>query len=180
MNPATAQAAASISIQPFHPEPSRSANIVNRYLRMFNPLPAKTLSLFASDLAITMPHPIAAEWFEPVRQRIADSVIVPGEDIHNDETAISPNIGDSSLWFFTNTSDVLPAEPHLYSSRSGDLIAEFEGRYGRLTTIISDWSVLVFAVSGETVFDMQFQLRPENVTLLRRELQVISNRISRG
>jgi hypothetical protein len=181
MSTATAQAAASISIQPFHPDFSRSVAIVDRYVRMFSPRPAKTPSLLTNDSAITMPQPIAAEWLENVCQRIANSVLMPGERSQNDdEAAISQEIGDSATWFFTNTSDVLPTEPHLYSSRSGDLVAEFEGKYGRLTAIISDSSVLAFAVFGEKVSDMQLELCPTNVAILRSGLKVISNRILRG
>jgi hypothetical protein len=54
----------------------------------------------------------------------------------------------AALKFFEAASDLLPGEPYIYGSPLGDLIAEFEGEKGTLTSVIGPNITLLFAIIG--------------------------------
>jgi uncharacterized protein YgbK (DUF1537 family) len=64
----------------------------------------------------------------------------------NDGRWVAQDIADAADEFFQDTADLLPEEPVLYASRQGDLVAEFKGDHGTMTSIISHTFVLLFAV----------------------------------
>src|SRR5690349_19137288 len=70
------------------------------------------------------PEPLAARWLGKVEQRIKNSIAVDAHCI-GDQQFLSPEIASAATSFFQSTSDLFRTEPYVYSSRAGDLVAEF-------------------------------------------------------
>src|SRR5271157_5201194 len=85
---------------------------------------------------ISGPAGVAAKWISSIARRIQQSV--PGPVPRTDDDGwLDSDIAARALGFFDATSDILPAtEPYLYTAANGDLVAEFAGRRGKLTTVI--------------------------------------------
>ena len=109
-------------------------------------VPTPQLSDTKLEAAIREVHPISATWFNAVQRRIQKSVAPLGQTIDDDGRWLSQDIADAASRFFKATSDVLPSEPFIYSSRKGDLVAEYLVAHGTMTNIVTQTSVIVFAV----------------------------------
>jgi hypothetical protein len=92
-------------------------------------------------------RPPGASWFRLVERRISES------------STRDPNLARSGRWlpqataiaalrFFEAASDLLPGEPYIYGSPLGDLVAEFDGKKGTLTSVIGPNVTLLFAIIG--------------------------------
>lgn len=93
------------------------------------------------------PRPPGASWFPLVKRRISES------------STTDPNLARSGSWlpqataiaalrFFEAASDLLPGEPYIYGSPLGDLVAEFDGEKGTLTSVTGPNLTLLFAIIG--------------------------------
>jgi hypothetical protein len=91
----------------------------------------------AETPAFGIPRPPPAPWLADVQRRLNGSIGVRGSDALQDGTGLRREIVSVANTFFEATSDLLPAEPYLYSSQIGDLVAEFSAPLGRMTMIIS-------------------------------------------
>jgi hypothetical protein len=123
-------------------------------------------------------RPISAAWLNAVQRRIKMSTAPVGRNIGNDRRWLSQDIADAAIAFFKTTSDVLPSEPYIYSSLKGDLVAEFSSTHGTMTNIISETSVIVFAVVDEVPVERPLSLSATDA--LRQELQDITNMLQTG
>ena len=75
----------------------------------------------------------AVAWLSEVERRIRDSIVpIEYSDLTSTEY-LNEAAGSAALSFFQNNADLLPAEPHIYGTHDGDLVAEFETAIGRLT-----------------------------------------------
>jgi hypothetical protein len=90
-----------------------------------------------------------AQWLKSVEQRIVASVPPPGYEVENDGTWLSQSVANAAVDFLGKVADSFTNEPYLYSSPSGDLVAEFQESKGRLTCIISPDSATIFAMIAE-------------------------------
>jgi hypothetical protein len=85
---------------------------------------------------------LPAIWLATVQDRIRRSIIPHGQE--NDGRYLDKEIVSAAVTFFEQTSDLLPSEPHIYSSNRGDLVADFRAVDGSMTGIISkDFAVLL-------------------------------------
>jgi len=129
---------------------------------------------------ISGPSLIAAKWISVIERRIRESV---SNDITNaDEDGwLTLEIAARALSFFKATSDVLPpADPYLYTAMNGDLVAEFEGPHGKLTSVIGKSAVIAFAVVDDNVVKTTLSLPFEDVVKVRGELQRITEQLRSG
>lgn len=85
-------------------------------------------------------------------------------------------VADAAISFFRTTADLLPGEPHIYSSRQGDLVAEFRVPGGELTSIISPEFVLLFSVINDA--PSQNKLLPTDD--IRAAVEDVINRLVAG
>jgi hypothetical protein len=130
---------------------------------------------------ISGPSLIAAQWLATVERRIKESVPDQIMQAGEDDGWLNSEIARQAIRFFKATSDVLPAaDPYIYTSMSGDLVVEFEGRHGKLTSVIGATSVLAFAVIDGNIVKTTMTLPFENVLRVRRELQRISDQLRSG
>jgi hypothetical protein len=126
----------------------RSVELRNRYLRWAqrkSPAKVDTLELDPPYQLNIIP---STSWLPDVERRIQDSMVPNEYKLARSETEwLSEDTGVAALNFFQNTADILPAEPFLYGSNRGALVAEFKAASGTLTAIISPNEVIVFAVT---------------------------------
>jgi hypothetical protein len=146
---ATADATASIRIRfPGYTYPAmRNLPLVEQYARLFAP-PVRYLSDYRPEAFIYVPAPIKPQWLMRTEARIRASVAPDSRGESNDGRWLRAAVADSANIFFQNTADLLPGEPFIYSSRLGDLVAEFKAEHGTMTSILSPTFALLFAVIG--------------------------------
>lgn len=88
----------------------------------------------------------ANAWLAVVEARIRAS-IRPDEQESEDSTEwLNRYAADAAISFFRNVADLLPTEPHIAATRSGDLVAEFETPACSMTSVISDDETILFGV----------------------------------
>src|SRR5690242_194424 len=111
-------------------------------------IPAQPLPSDQKLGEIVGPVPIAARWISTIQRRIKQSV--PSRvttTIEGEGGWLDSDIAAYAVCFFNAVSDVLPAsEPYLYTSNNGDLVAEFAGRDGKLTSVIGKAAVNSFVI----------------------------------
>ena len=95
---------------------------------------------------IVGPSVSPAAWLQIVERRITKSVLPAGRDYENEGQWLSQETASAATAFFQLTSDVLPGEPHIYSSLRGDLVAEFQAPHGVLNAVISTKAFIGLAV----------------------------------
>jgi hypothetical protein len=110
-----------------------------------------------------------------VQRRLNGSIGVRGSDALQDGTGLRREIVSVANTFFEATSDLLPAEPYLYSSQIGDLVAEFSAPLGRMTMIISTDFAIAHAVVGGQVTQKTLRLTPDAQSSLRPEIGALTS-----
>jgi hypothetical protein len=124
------------------------------------------------------PRPPGASWFRLVERRISES------------STQDPNLAGNGHWlpqataiaalkFFEAASDLLPGEPYIYGSPLGDLVAEFDGEKGTLTSVIGPNVTLLYAIIGG--IPIKRTVHPEGGEReLRSELKELSESLCTG
>jgi hypothetical protein len=123
---------------------TQNAGAIDRYMRWFA-CQAPRLSE-TRDSLILGPTPLEPSWLENIQRYIDESVIPDTCRAENDGRWLNQEIAIAARDFFQKTAELLPGEPFIYSSKSGDLVAEFKDKHGTMTTIVSSTFVLLFAV----------------------------------
>lgn len=85
-------------------------------------------------------------WLPILEDRIRRSVVPVEYEGEPSTEWLSEEAARSAIAFFRIGADLLPAEPHIYAAKSGDLVAEFETEKGNLTSVVSDNDTVLFAV----------------------------------
>jgi hypothetical protein len=143
-------------------------------------MPDRQLSDTKQEKDIHEVHPISAMWFNAVQRRIRNSTAPPGRKVETDGRWLSQGVADAASSFFTTTSDVLPNEPYIYRSLKGDFVAEFSSAHGTMTNIVSETSVIVFAVVDGAPTEKRFSLGRRETDALRQELHRITKLLLAG
>lgn len=104
----------------------------------------------------------AVGWLPTVQTRIRNSLQPVGCRDAEGPEYISGNSANAALSFFDIAADLLPGEPHLYASQSGDLVAEFQTDTLNLTAVISYQEVLLFLVKSGFESSPQQQVIPRS------------------
>jgi hypothetical protein len=85
-------------------------------------------------------------WLSVLEARVRDSV-VPDEYQGEPSTEwLSEKTANAAIAFFRLGADLLPTEPHIYATISGDLVAEFQTPGVNITSVVSDAETVLFAV----------------------------------
>jgi hypothetical protein len=85
-------------------------------------------------------------WLPLVESRIRGSVLPDEYESKPSTEWLSEGAANAAIAFFRDGADLLPAEPHIYGTKSGDLVAEFETANGRITGVVSGEQTILFAV----------------------------------
>ncbi len=174
---ATAADTASVRFVPFS-APTAIAN------KARNAPPAKAFPHQLSDTKqeshVLEVHAPSAKWLHTVLRRINNSIAPVGTKITKDQRWLRQDIADAANNFFRMTSDLLPSEPYIYSSRKGELVAEFTGKHGTMTAIVSEDSAIVFAVGRGAPVEGRLPLGKSKQAALREEVQRLKDMLHTG
>lgn len=108
-----------------------------------------------------------AQWFQVIQQKIAASTIPPGYEPGDPESWLSQQLAVAALTFLSKSSYEFALAPYLYSSSSGELVAEFAEGEAMSTFIISPDSVTAFSVVGGKPILKKRSLKDWSVNRLR-------------
>lgn len=179
---ATAADTSSFGIRiPDYRLPAHAAKVAERYIKWFAvPRPGR-LADTKPEASIQSPTLITPQWLTTVQERVYRSIVPKDQEAENDGRWLSQRVAETAFGFFQMTSDILPSEPHIYGSQSGDLIAEFEAEHGTMTSILTQTSVVLFAVVDKGVpLERRFVFGSDSPTALRRELQRLTELLRTG
>ena len=151
----------------------------NRYIRANFNQPSN-LSDSKPESSIHEMRPLTAAWYNAVHRRIHTSILPPGQVEEGDGRWLNRDIAWAAIQLFKDASDVLPGEPFVYSSRKGDLVAEFSAPHGTLTGIVSSAVLALFAVVDGTPIEKRLDLKHTKPEVLRHELQQITRTLNTG
>ncbi|MCG8052455.1 MAG: hypothetical protein JAZ15_14725 [Candidatus Thiodiazotropha endolucinida] len=135
---------------------------------------------YSSDSYVLEIRPVSAEWLHRIRSRIINSITPIGMIYENNGQWLKQEIADTANDFFDKTSDVLPAEPFIYSSRKGSLVAEYKSDFGTMTNIISQDKVVIFTVIDNDIIEKSFPLKSDKYASIRKDLLSLVNALNRG
>jgi hypothetical protein len=122
----------------------------------------------------------AAPWLGQLQRRLNLSIGL-GTAVQNREGQwLGGDVVTAANNFFQATSDMFPAEPYIYSSREGDLVAEFSGGRGPLTMILSPKQAIAFAVVDGRRIHKEIPLTAVRVADLRAQLAEITDVVLAG
>ncbi len=123
------------------------------------------------------PLPVRALWLSNVERRILGSIATTNEPLLNTGRWLEPQLAWQAINFFQATSDILPGEPYVYASLMGDLVAEFKGPKGKLTTIVTKNSLTTYSVIGEHILKISFDLPVLNLQSARLKIRQVSDHL---
>lgn len=129
---------------------------------------------------VTGPQPVPAAWLADVERRIRNSVVPTEHVLDNDGRWISLEVANSAIQFFRQASAVLPGEPFIYSSNSGDLVAEFKALHGLMTSVVTVGKLMAVAIVDGQAQQVNVDLTTATEGELRRELKPIAEYLRKG
>jgi len=100
-----------------------------------------------NDVRINSYTPVlttANAWLATLEARIRASI--RPDDLEESTEWLNRYAADAAISFFRNVADLLPTEPHIAATRSGDLVAEFETSASSMTTVVSGAETILFGV----------------------------------
>jgi hypothetical protein len=101
----------------------------------------------------------------------------PGQEHENEGQWLTSDIASAATAFFQLASDVLPSEPHIYSSATGDLVAEFRAPRGVMNAVISQTQFIALAVVDGDPEETKIELTAESPSTVRDALKAITARL---
>lgn len=120
------------------------------------------------------PSQVGSAWLAVVERRIRDSIAADADKRPHDVRWLTEEVAGSALRFFRLTSDLLPSEPYIYGTDSGDLVAEFKSKHGALTSIVSGNMLLNYVVvDGMVQHEDPINLATVNAGALQEKLRPI-------
>jgi hypothetical protein len=123
--------------------PAALPAVAERFRRFTRPKAEVRVSDAKPEDAIYTPTAGPA-WLDNTLSALRRSV-APGAEHVTDGQWLAQDVVNAAADFFRTAADLLPAEPFIYSSRGGELVAEFTVRGHGLTIVVSPNRVLFFA-----------------------------------
>lgn len=133
-----------------------------------------------SDGRVQGPQPTPARWLADVERRIRDSIVPENHIDDNDGRWINLDVANSAIQFFRQASELLPGEPFIYSSGSGDLVAEFKARFGMMTSVVMTDKFLAMVVMDGQSEPITVKLGSATESELKRELKPLTDFLTTG
>ncbi len=132
-------------------EPSADAALLERFMRLRSRFRAPaTVTSQRPEAAVYRPLPIMPRWLEATQAIIRNSTAMGSIEPADVGRWLSEDVANAATDFLKDCADLLPSEPHIYSSRDGNLVADFVAPRGSLTAIVAPKFVLLFAVADGT------------------------------
>ncbi|MEQ1756694.1 MAG: hypothetical protein ABL986_00110 [Vicinamibacterales bacterium] len=151
--------------------------ILARYRRLIQPREREIFSeARLPDAEVYRPQQLPPNWLEETERVINASIDRDSEGFSEDGRWLKQEVAAAANDFFREAADLLPSEPYVYSSRQGDLVAEFKAPHGSLTTVVSQHFVVLFAAVDEVAIQRKILLPGD----LRRELTQVMQPLMTG
>lgn len=112
-------------------------------------------------------YPVA-KWLDAVLRRLSASIGITGDA--PDGVWLDSNVVEKATTLFRVTSDLLPSEPYLSSSRQGNLVADFTSSRGPVSMVVSPHSVLLYAAVGGQESTKALPYNDMNADALRKAI----------
>jgi hypothetical protein len=120
----------------------------------------------------------ANAWLSVVEERIRAS-IRPNENEGGESTEwLNSHAAAEAISFFRSVADLLPTEPHISATRSGDLVAEFETSICTMTSVVSDRETVLFGISNSDPDKPVQTVIRRGSNRLREELKTFTRELS--
>jgi hypothetical protein len=138
----------------------------------------------SNDVRINAYTPVlstANAWLAIVEERIRASIRPDEQEGEESTEWLNRYAADAAISFFRNVVDLLPTEPHIAATRSGDLVAEFETPACSMTSVVSDNETILFGICKadrspiHTVIRRGSNQLREEVKTFTRELNSVSH-----
>jgi hypothetical protein len=170
-----------IRISQFDSSPSDKASVIERYVRRYSQhLNKPSAPLVDQRVRIFRPTQRIPSWLPSVERRIRQSVAPSTRAALDRGKWLTFEAADAAAGFLDKTADLLPNEPFIYASNDGDLIAEFEGKHGTLTAVVSPGLLILFASVGSVPVQKTVKLKEATTTCLRRSVRDFSEMLRTG
>ena len=125
----------------------REMRMLNLAARRAQQTAPKQFDIWINDYTPYLSTPNS--WLSGLEARIRESVLPAEYEGEPSTEWLNESAANAAIAFFRAGADLLPGEPHIYATKSGDLVAEFETAKGSMTTVVSDKETIVFAVLSE-------------------------------
>ena len=124
---------------------------------------------------------VPAPWFGEVEAKIQNAAPRSDTDVAAPGEALLPgDVAAQAIALFRATSDVLPGEPRVHAGPDGSLVAEFSGRFGRLTSVVgADFLVAFLVVAGQAPIERYIGLH-HDMAEARSLLRNLSEQLDTG
>lgn len=122
---------------------------------------------------------VANSWLPVVEARIRGSVLPPDRHEEPSKEWLSADAANAAISFLRGGADLLPAEPHIYGTRKGDLVAEFETVNANVTSVMSDKQTILFAVLAGSPEEPIRQVIRRGSNRFREELRSFISKVVR-
>jgi hypothetical protein len=142
------------------------------------PLPAQVARVPTAE--VVGPSVSPAGWLQIVERRISNSLQPAGRDYENQGQWLSAETASAATAFFQLTSDVLPGEPHIYSSLVGDLVAEFKAPHGVLNAVISTKAFTALAIIDGSPEETRIEWNAVSSRSVRSTLRSLTAKLCDG
>jgi hypothetical protein len=119
--------------------------------------------------------PAANAWLSMVEERIRASI--RPEDAEQSTEWLNIPAAAEAISFFQRVADLLPTEPHLSATHSGDLVAEFDAPACSMTSVVSDKETILFGVSDTDPDKPVLVVIRRGSNRLREELKEFTRRL---
>lgn len=181
MPAATADSTASIRIETrsFPYGSASDARRASRYIRWASRHRPRSHDRWTETL-IRVSGPAKPIWLWSVQQRIRRSILPFGREAENDGRWLSEDVADAGFEFFQLTADLLPGEPFIYSTRRGDLTAEFVASHGILTSIVSPGFALLYAIVDGFAVERKFSRDEWHSAGFRNDIRRLTSMLTTG
>ncbi|MEW9838617.1 hypothetical protein ABUE29_25950 [Mesorhizobium sp. ZMM04-4] len=121
-----------------------------------------------------------SNWLPLVEARIRDSVLPEEYEGEFSTEWLTEDAAFAAIAFFRHGADLLPTEPHLYATNSGDLVAEFETADGSMTSVVSDQETILFAVPTIAPDSPIHTVIRRGSNTFREELRSVTKQLTSG
>ena len=127
------------------------------------------------------PSPLATSWLSSVQRTVFDSVGSASQVSADQERWLTAEAANTAVRFFQLAADALPGAPVLYKSSVGDLVAEFRGKHGVLTSVVSGNTLMLYPViDGKLQSENRFDLQNVTASVLQAALRPITDVLNTG
>lgn len=117
-------------------------------------------------------------WLPLVEERIRASILPEEYEGEPSCEWLTEDAAHAAISFFRAAADLLPTEPYIYATNSGDLVAEFETKSGSMTSVVSDDETILFAVLASNPHEPIQKVIRRGSNQIRDELRSITNKLS--